>query len=64
MKLQCGDRVRFHEKVFAAPYAPYYDAYFGHTFVIAEMAKGHIRLLGPVKVDGWVHPDELEKLHE
>lgn len=61
-----GDKVRFVAKVFAAPYAPFYDAYFGHTFEVVALhyRNTHLELKGPVKVQGYVHPDELELVEE
>ncbi len=33
------DKVRFDNKVFEKPYAPYYDAYKGHIFEIVRQAQ-------------------------
>lgn len=54
---------QFHPKVFKRPYAPYYDAYKGHQFVIDHVAEGdHVWLRcidGDVAVDGYVELDQL-----
>ena len=60
-----GRVVRFKEKVFHPPFAPYYDKYKGHTFVVMEIIEGNHAVLQctdneKVKVDGNVHLDELE----
>ena len=61
-----GTIVTFADKVYMAPYAPYYDAYRGRTYKIIGRRHGHISLQDTadvgsrVAVDGWVHPDELE----
>jgi hypothetical protein len=59
--------------MFKKPYAPYYDAYKGHTFVVDHehpdrMAKGHVWLVcvddASVKVDGYVEMEDLERVYE
>ena len=64
-----GQLVRFAPEVYAAPYAPYYDAYKGHVFQI-----DHFRFEDPsdqgcwlicldnpdVTVQGYVWPDTFE----
>jgi hypothetical protein len=54
---------QFHPKVFTRPYAPYYDAYKDHHFVIDHVAEGdHVWLRcidGDVAVDGYVELDQL-----
>lgn len=58
----------FHDKVFAEPYTPYYDAYRGHTFVIDHASNedktgNHVWLTcisdDSVKVAGYIHLDQL-----
>lgn len=58
----------FHDKVFLEPYAPYYDAYRGHTFVIDHASTedetgNHVWLTcvsdENIKVAGYVHLDQL-----
>ncbi len=58
----------FHDKVFLEPYAPYYDAYRGHTFVIDHASTedetgNHVWLTcvsdESIKVAGYVHLDQL-----
>jgi hypothetical protein len=58
--------VYFRSKVFAHPYAPYYDAYRGHKFKVVAIHPGeHIQLeciTDPsVLVAGAVHADELKQ---
>ena len=65
-----GDKVRFKEKVFKAPYTPYYDGYKDKTFVVAEIDKEtrHLRLTAAASGDpdpkGWLHDDEIELVLE
>lgn len=61
--MKVGDVVVFKDKVYRAPYAPYYDEYAGHRFVIEGFSEGgHVSLvcLGSVEVDGSCHIDEIE----
>lgn len=67
MTFQLSDTVRFHTKVFGSPWAPYYDAYKGHTFMVVGFYEGrHVGLVclddPNVKVNGHVHEDELVKI--
>lgn len=60
---------KFKQKVFKTPYTPYYDHYKGHKFVIKEMHEGdHVYLEcisdSNVKVNGYVHLDEIERIGE
>ena len=32
-----GSRVKFANKVFKPPYAPYFDAYWGHFFLVVHL---------------------------
>lgn len=62
-----GMMVCFRSKVFAEPYAPYYDAYKGHHFQVVAIHYGdHVELkcvTDPnLMVDGFVHNDELKQL--
>jgi hypothetical protein len=62
--LEPGCLVEFHPKVFAAPYAPSYDAYEGHQFkVIALHCLGHVEVAcvddPGIAMAGHVHKDEL-----
>jgi hypothetical protein len=58
---------QFHPKVFTQPYAPYFDAYKGHQFVVDHVhpepeATDHVWLRcidGDVAVDGYVELDQL-----
>ncbi len=60
-----GDKVCFSKKVFKPPYVPFYDAYKGHIFKIVAFhySDTHVELECvsdvTVKVNGFVHPDEL-----
>ena len=63
--MKIGDRVIFKEKVYHAPYAPYYDSYIDH-FLIAEdrIVEDHVWLLctnnPSIEAAGYVHLDEIE----
>jgi hypothetical protein len=62
----CGMTVHFKSKVFQEPYAPFYDAYKGHTFRIINIHEGdHCELVcisdTSVIVAGNVHKDELKQ---
>ena len=62
----CGMTVHFKSKVFQEPYAPFYDAYKGHTFRIINIHEGdHCELVcisdTSVIVAGYVHKDELKQ---
>lgn len=65
-RLGLGSIVRFNEKVFAEPHAPFYDAYRGHTFCVMDFdyTGDHIELCcssdPTIKVKGFVHANELE----
>lgn len=59
----------FKNYVFEPPYAPHYDAYKGHVFLVnkkktAEAPANHVFLDcvtdNSVKVDGAVHTNDLE----
>ena len=60
---------RFHEKVYQEPFAPYYDNYKGHEFVIdhfhPEDPRGEHVMMAcvddhSVKVNGYVHLADME----
>lgn len=58
---------KFKPHVYSAPYAPYYDAYKGHTFKIdhymeEDTMRKHVWLTGPVHVNGYVDLDDLEEV--
>ena len=58
---------KFKPHVYLAPYAPYYDAYKGHTFKIdhymeEDTMRKHVWLTGPVPVNGYVDLDDLEEV--
>ena len=62
--MKIGDKVRFSEKVFKAPYTPWYNSYKGHEFSVVGFHHGntHVEVkctTGKIKVLGYVHPDEL-----
>lgn len=68
MKIKIGDHCRFQNKMFGPPYAPYYDAYCGHTFVVdhfhpEDETDGHVWLKCVSKpelvVAGYVHTCDL-----
>lgn len=61
-------KYQFKKRVFAPPFAPYYDNYRGHQFVIDHAhpdaeAVGHVWLTcvddPSVKVDGYVEMEDL-----
>lgn len=70
--INVGDIVTFHERVFKPPYAPYYDAYKGHRFVVVEFHwedgadDDHAWLLcdtdPTIVVNGYVHTHDLIKV--
>jgi hypothetical protein len=66
--MRIGSHVRFRSEVFAAPYAPFYDAYRGETFEITAFrhARTHVALkclsTPTLQVAGLVHPEELIEL--
>ena len=60
---------RFRDKVFSAPYAPYYDQYHGHTFRIdhygeEDETRQHVWLTcvsdPGIVVKGYVELDQLK----
>lgn len=60
---------KFKERVYSHPYAPYYDEYKGHVFIIdhaspEDSTGGHVWLIcvddSSIKVQGYVHLDDLE----
>ncbi len=63
--MKIGGLVKFADKVFAAPYAPYYDVYKGHTFQVVAYHDNfsHVELKCPddpsIIVRGYVHLDEI-----
>ncbi len=68
INMMAKTQYHFHDKVFLEPYAPYYDAYRGHTFVIDHASSedetgNHVWLTcisdENIKVAGYVHLDQL-----
>jgi hypothetical protein len=64
MNLKQNEIVFFDPKVYAAPYAPHYNRYRNHAFkIVAFHEYDHIELEcisdPTVKVNGYVHEDEL-----
>jgi hypothetical protein len=63
--MRIGSCVQFRDEMFAAPFAPHYDAYRGETFEITAFrhARTHVALKclsSPLlKVAGLAHPEEL-----
>lgn len=62
---------RFQEKVYQKPFAPFYDAYKGHIFVVDQVhpedpTGDHVSLAclddQSVKVNGFVHLSDMEKV--
>lgn len=62
-------KYRFCEKVYSAPYAPYYDSYRDHVFVIdhyseEDESRQHVWLTcvsdPDIVVKGYVELDQLE----
>lgn len=61
--MKVGDIVVFKAKVFGPAYAPYYDEYKGHRFVVRRIVGGHIYVAyadGTGAKDFMVHDDEVE----
>ncbi len=58
--------VKFADKVFEPPLAPYFDKYKGETFRIINFHhdETHVEVEcisnGNIRVDGYVHPDDIE----
>ena len=64
---------RFRDKVFSAPYAPYYDQYRGHTFCIdyymaEDESQQHVWLTcvsdPSIVVKGYVEMNQLETVND
>lgn len=65
-RIGVGAEVYFKSKVYEAPYAPYYDEYKGHKFVVVATHHddSHFELRcvddQSIVVKGYVHDDELK----
>lgn len=70
--IKVDDTVIFNERVFRAPYTPYYDKYKGHKFIVVEFHPedgadhDHVWLYcttdSSINVDGYVDTSDLIKV--
>jgi hypothetical protein len=64
--MKLGDIVIFKDKVYGPAYAPYYDEYKGHTFIVTGFFEGgHVGVKCTTSTtieDFCCHDDELEEI--